>query len=117
MDDFIAESAIMLNFNHPNVMKLVGMCFDTADGLPLTIIPYMENGDLKTFLRSKRSQTEGGTSTGSVEVYPQVMFLLVVFFISIYHNYNTILFGYRTGPQTISLTFRGSVMSFSSGCA
>ena len=72
VNDFIAESAIMLDFDHPNVMRLVGVCFDTEDGLPLTVLPYMANGDLKTFLRSKRSLTDSSTSTGSVEVCPQV---------------------------------------------
>ena len=73
VNDFIAESAIMLDFDHPNVMRLVGVCFDSEDGLPLIILPYMANGDLKTFLRLKRVRNEGGISTGSVENYPPVL--------------------------------------------
>ena len=44
----------MVDFDHPNVMKLVGVCFDTDDGLPLIVLPYMANGDLKSFLQTKR---------------------------------------------------------------
>ena len=68
MDEFIAESAIMLDFDHPNVLHLVGVCFDTEDQLPLIVLPYMANGDLKSFLKKKRQQSannlpEVGTHT------------------------------------------------------
>ena len=52
--DFIAECEIMVDFDHPNVMRLVGVCFDTDNGLPLIVLPYMANGDLRSFLQSKR---------------------------------------------------------------
>ena len=80
VNDFISESAIMLDFDHPNVMRLVGVCFDSEDGLPRIILPYMANGDLKSFLKSKRSLVEEGTSTGSVEVYPPVGIILYLQF-------------------------------------
>ena len=35
---------MMLSFNHPNVMSLIGMCFDGE--LPLLIMPFMINGTL-----------------------------------------------------------------------
>ena len=44
----------MLDFNHPNVLTLLGVCFDTEHQLPLIILPYMANGDLKSYLRSER---------------------------------------------------------------
>ena len=44
----------MLGFDHPNVLKLLGVCFDTEDKLPLIVLPFMENGDLRSFLASKR---------------------------------------------------------------
>ena len=71
VNDFFAESAIMLDFDHPNVMRLVGVCFDTEDKLPLIILPYKANGDLRTFLRSKRLLNKGSNSM-DVENYPQV---------------------------------------------
>ena len=56
--DFMSESAIMLDFDHPNILKLLGVCFDTNDQLPVIILPYMANGDLKSFLISKRGENE-----------------------------------------------------------
>ena len=51
----------MLDFDHPNVLRLLGVCFDTEDQLPTIILPYMANGDLKSFLQSKRRMTQRGT--------------------------------------------------------
>ena len=61
VEEFMSESAIMLDFDHPNVLKLLGVCFDTNDQLPVIILPYMANGDLKSYLQSKRHNTERGT--------------------------------------------------------
>ena len=55
MDDFIAESALMLDFHHPNAMGLLGVCFDTEDNLPVIVLPFMVNGDLRSYLQSKRA--------------------------------------------------------------
>ena len=46
----------MLDFDHPNVLKLLGVCFDTEDQLPVIVLPFMANGDLKSFLRKNRKQ-------------------------------------------------------------
>lgn len=54
VEDFIAESAIMLDFHHPNVLSLVGVCFDTEDQLPIILLPFMANGDLRAYLKSQR---------------------------------------------------------------
>ena len=48
----------MLDFDHPNVLRLLGVCFDTEDQLPVIILPYMANGDLKSFLVSERGDNE-----------------------------------------------------------
>ena len=68
IEDFIAESAIMLDFNHPNILRLVCVCFDTEDKLPLIVLPYMANGDLRSYLKSKRSKS----SSTSDETMPEV---------------------------------------------
>ena len=68
IEDFIVESAIMLDFHHPNVLRLVGVCFDTRDKLPVIILPYMVNGDLRSFLKSKRTKS----SSTSDETMPEV---------------------------------------------
>ena len=74
VDDFIAESVIMVDFDHPNVMRLMGVCLDADDGLPLIVLPYMENGDLRSFLKEKRLNN---TQTGNVETdLPEVIIIV-----------------------------------------
>ena len=51
----LAECVLMNKMQHPNVLGLLGVCFNTEDGLPYIVLPFMINGDLKSFLRSKRS--------------------------------------------------------------
>ena len=46
----------MLDFDHPNVLKLLGVCFDNQ--LPLIILPYMANGDLKNYLITARGEDD-----------------------------------------------------------
>jgi hypothetical protein len=58
----------MRQLDHPHVMKLVGICWATEvqflyDSLaeclsgPLIVLPYTELGDLRGYLREKRSVT------------------------------------------------------------
>ena len=65
MEDFLSESVTMMEFDHPNVIKLLGICFDADHGLPLIVLPYMVNRDLKSFLVSSRKDN-------SVEQFPEV---------------------------------------------
>ena len=84
IEDFIAESAIMLDFNHPNVLRLVGVCFDAEDKLPLIVLPYMANGDLRSYLKSKRSKS----NSTSDETMPEVIGLLYYSTSALCHSYN-----------------------------
>lgn len=59
IDEFISESAIMAKFDHPNILKLLGVCFDTENGLPLIILPFVANGDLRAYLTTKRQEAGG----------------------------------------------------------
>ena len=65
---FIEESALMCSFNHPHVLGMVGICLDTVQS-PYLLLPYMANGDLRTFLKNKRD-TSKSFDTG----YPEVLF-------------------------------------------
>ncbi len=40
----------MKDFNHSNVLKLRGICFD-ENNLPMILLPYMAKGDLLSYLR------------------------------------------------------------------
>ena len=51
----------MLDFDHPNVLSLLGVCFDTEQHLPLLVLPYMANGDLKSYLLDCRGDNEPNT--------------------------------------------------------
>ena len=39
----------MLSFNHPNVMSLIGVCFDGE--MPMIIMPYMSNGSVLGYVK------------------------------------------------------------------
>ncbi|EPB68478.1 protein tyrosine kinase [Ancylostoma ceylanicum] len=50
VSDFITEGLTMDRFNHPNLMQLIGIAF-TDGKIPIIVTDYMENGDLRTYLR------------------------------------------------------------------
>jgi len=73
MKDLVAESSIMKNFHHPNVLPLLGVCIDYDDeDIIKVIMPFMTNGDLKTFLKDSR------VSPNNTQDYPKVCSLLSV---------------------------------------
>lgn len=46
---------IMKNFEHPNVLGLLGLTFDPS-GSPLVVLPFMEHGDLRSYLLNDEEQ-------------------------------------------------------------
>ena len=55
---FLEESLLMKDFDHPNILNLVGVCFDTPDEIPFIILPLMANGSLKDYLMKKRASVK-----------------------------------------------------------
>ena len=53
-EEFIKECIIAKQLDHPNVLGLIGVSIIKKEAIPLMIIPYMHNGDVKSFLKSKR---------------------------------------------------------------
>ena len=47
------EGVKMKQFDHPNVMGLIGVCID-AGPAPYIVMPYMVNGSLLSYLRKER---------------------------------------------------------------
>ncbi len=45
----------MITFKHTNILSIVGVCFDSPDGVPLLLLPFMANGSLKDYLKRKRT--------------------------------------------------------------
>ncbi|KAI8521516.1 positive regulation of endothelial cell chemotaxis [Branchiostoma belcheri] len=50
LNTFLREGIMMRQFNHRNVLGLVGICLHPGEP-PMIIIPYMKNGDLLNFIR------------------------------------------------------------------
>ncbi|XP_067121297.1 tyrosine-protein kinase receptor-like isoform X2 [Centruroides vittatus] len=50
--DFLMEALILSKFNHPNIVRFLGVCFEK---LPrFIVLELLPGGDLKTFLRESR---------------------------------------------------------------
>ena len=49
MEAFFGEAMVMKDFEHENVLSLIGVSIKGSQ--PLVVLPYMEHGDLKTYIR------------------------------------------------------------------
>ena len=49
------ESTKMSKFNHPNVMKIIGVCLDKGPA-PYIVMPYMTYGSLLSYLKKHRAE-------------------------------------------------------------
>ncbi|XP_068088389.1 tyrosine-protein kinase Mer isoform X2 [Hyperolius riggenbachi] len=57
IEEFLSEAACMKDFNHPNVIRLLGVCLEVGPRRipkPMVILPFMKYGDLHSFLLSSR---------------------------------------------------------------
>ncbi|KAM9316778.1 tyrosine-protein kinase Mer [Gastrophryne carolinensis] len=60
IEEFLSEAACMKDFNHPNVIRLLGVCLELGPRRipkPMVILPFMKYGDLHSFLLSSRIGT------------------------------------------------------------
>ena len=53
IEEFLQESVIMRQLDHPNVLSLFGV--SVHNNKPCVILPLMVNGDLRNYLRSSGS--------------------------------------------------------------
>ena len=53
VDDLLRECTKMQEFNHPNILTLVGVCLDGGPA-PYIIMPFMTNGSLLSHLKDNR---------------------------------------------------------------
>jgi hypothetical protein len=54
VNDFIQEGLQMKIFHHPNITGICWLRADVQMNTPLIILPFMERGDLKSYLRKSR---------------------------------------------------------------
>lgn len=52
LQGFIDEALLMKNFNHEHVLGLLGLS-EGDRGLPLVVLPFMERGDLLTYVKNE----------------------------------------------------------------
>ena len=45
----------MMDFQHPNVMSLIGVCLDAGPGVSI-VMPFMANGSLLDYLKKERDK-------------------------------------------------------------
>ena len=55
LESFLHESVVMKNFSHPNVLHILGVGLVPDNELPFIVLPFIVNGNLKTYLQNKRS--------------------------------------------------------------
>ncbi|XP_067277738.1 tyrosine-protein kinase Mer [Pseudorasbora parva] len=62
IEEFLNEAACMKDFHHPNVIRLLGVCLEVGSGhfpKPMVVLPFMEYGDLHSFLLRSRLEEDG----------------------------------------------------------
>ncbi|XP_065836990.1 hepatocyte growth factor receptor-like isoform X2 [Oscarella lobularis] len=60
---FKREFSVMVSLKHPNVLPLIGVCFEKSGGSstdlgPLIVMPFMKNGDVQSYLRNLREKAD-----------------------------------------------------------
>ena len=65
--DLLRECTRMYKFEHPNVLKLSGLCLDGGPA-PYIIMPFMANGSLLSYLREERESLVVDPDTTNKEV-------------------------------------------------
>ena len=77
LNSFISESVIMKDFKHRNVLGLVGVSVGVEEdkAVPYIILPFMANGDLKRYLKDKRTAA-GRDVKALFKVCIKVLFIL-----------------------------------------
>uniref|UniRef100_A0A8C8STG3 Tyrosine-protein kinase Mer n=1 Tax=Pelusios castaneus TaxID=367368 RepID=A0A8C8STG3_9SAUR len=61
IEEFLSEAACMKDFDHPNVIALLGVCIELSSQQipkPMVVLPFMKYGDLHTFLLLSRLETD-----------------------------------------------------------
>ncbi len=71
MRKFLDEALLMRRFHHERVLPLLGISF--YEHVPLIVTPYMENGDLKSYLLNEKNASF--VSTFPLFLYKAALYL------------------------------------------
>ena len=66
LKSLVEESLVMVHLNHPNVVKLIGVCIDKQN-TPYIVMPYMSLGSLLSYLRKNREELMVNSNEGNCE--------------------------------------------------
>ena len=69
VEDMMKESMKMKDFDHPNVLNLIGVSIDAGES-PHIVMPYMANGSLLSFLKKERPNLTVAEGAGDEMVSP-----------------------------------------------
>uniref|UniRef100_A0A1I7TJ14 receptor protein-tyrosine kinase n=1 Tax=Caenorhabditis tropicalis TaxID=1561998 RepID=A0A1I7TJ14_9PELO len=56
ISEFYDEARTMSMFNHPNILRLIGVALDDTSNFPIIVTEYMANGDLKSFITNQQNE-------------------------------------------------------------
>ena len=70
---FIKECIITSQFDHPNVLSLIGVCINVEDGIIHMVMPFMVHGDIRSYLRAKRGSVIEFDSFPEVRIITNVL--------------------------------------------
>lgn len=62
---FIDECTMVSKCDHPNVLEIIGVSVIPEKCMPIMIMPFMHNGDVRSYLKSKRESV-------NFNVFPKV---------------------------------------------
>ena len=86
LQSFLQESVVMKNFDHPNVLHILGVGLDPDNGLPFIVLPFMANGNLQLYLKSKRSKLTNVNQLPEVIITVHIIYLLVCSYVILCTN-------------------------------
>ena len=74
---FVNECILMKKLDHPNVLPVLGICVESnhESALPFMVLPFMCNGDLKSYLKKKRRKPACVDQLPEVYSYIAIMYM------------------------------------------
>ncbi|XP_065188407.1 tyrosine-protein kinase RYK-like [Sycon ciliatum] len=75
--EFLEEAVVMKEFDHPNVVALMGVCIE-GDQPPMVCLEMMHNGDLRSYLRRSRGLEPQHGPVGEMSVAQLLEFCAMI---------------------------------------